>query len=83
LIVKIGETEIINDSLQHPVKAQDSTWSLEKGKNLMISLTKATEIWWSKLVQNEGKNYINSPYNEGLTAQSILPRIVVYSLHVI
>merc|ERR1712168_1407657 len=55
LKVQIGDEIIINDDLQHPVKADDSTWSLEKGKNLMISLTKATELWWSKLVQNEAE----------------------------
>ena len=54
LRVQIGDEIIINDDLQHPVKSDDSTWSLEKGKSLMISLTKATEIWWSKLTNKEG-----------------------------
>jgi len=53
LKVQIGDEIIINDDLQHPVKSDDSTWSLEKGKSLMISLTKATEIWWSKLTNKE------------------------------
>jgi len=53
LTVKLGDEIIIDDELQHPIKADDSTWSLEKGKSLMISLTKATEIWWSKLVNSE------------------------------
>ena len=54
LSVKLGDETIIDDELQHPIKADDSTWSLEKGKSLMISLTKATEIWWSKLAVSEG-----------------------------
>merc|ERR1711892_16309 len=53
LKVKLGDEVIIDDALQHPIKADDSTWSLEKGKQLMISLTKATEIWLSKLVIGE------------------------------
>ena len=61
LSVKLGDETIIDDELQHPIKADDSTWSLEKGKSLMISLTKATEIWWSKLAVSEGKLISPSP----------------------
>jgi hypothetical protein len=54
LKVSIGKEVIIDDSLQHAVKSDDTTWSLEKGKNITINLTKFKEVWWSKLLNNEG-----------------------------
>ena len=54
LKVTIENEFIFSDSLQHDVKADETTWTLEKGKTLTINLSKAGEIWWSKLLQNEG-----------------------------
>ena len=77
LSVKIGDETIIDDELQHPIKADDSTWSLEKGKSLMISLTKATEIWWSKLAVSEGKRpesaFVLTQLLEEIDMQKIKP----------
>jgi len=53
LKVSIENEVIFSDSLQHEVKADETTWTLEKGKTLTINLSKSGEIWWSKLLENE------------------------------
>ena len=55
LKVSIENEVILSDSLQHEVKADETTWTLEKGKTLTINLSKSGEIWWSKLLENEGE----------------------------
>ena len=55
LKVVVENEVIMDDQMQHEVKADDTTWSLEKGKQITINLTKSSEVWWSKLLTNEGK----------------------------
>jgi len=55
LKVIIENKTIIDGELEHEIKTDEATWSLEKGKSLCISLTKATEHWWKKLTEDEGK----------------------------
>jgi len=53
LQVIIENKTIIDGELEHEIKTDEATWSLEKGKSLCISLTKATEHWWKKLTEDE------------------------------
>lgn len=53
LKVVVENEVIMDDQMQHEVKADDTTWSLEKGKQITINLTKSSEVWWSKLLTNE------------------------------
>jgi hypothetical protein len=55
LKVIIENKTIIDGELAHEIRTDEATWSLEKGKSLCISLTKATEHWWKKLTEEEGK----------------------------
>lgn len=56
LKVKIKDKWIINDSLQHDVKLEDSSWTLEDGKTILIHLEKINKMeWWSKLVLSDAE----------------------------
>nr|CAB3264482.1 nudC domain-containing protein 3-like [Phallusia mammillata] len=46
-------TTIINSDLQHEVNKEESMWSLECGKSIIITLTKDKSIWWTKLLEGD------------------------------
>jgi hypothetical protein len=54
LTVRIRSQTIIDDNLQHEIKCEDSSWTLDDGKLLLIHLEKVNQMeWWSKLVNGD------------------------------
>jgi len=49
-----GKPPIIDEALTKPVKHKDSIWTLQDGKMVMITLTKANQMeWWSHILPSE------------------------------
>lgn len=51
-----GETAVLSGELYKPIKAEDSTWSLEDKKLLVVTISKANlqfEEWWPHVVKSE------------------------------
>ncbi|XP_069669030.1 nuclear migration protein nudC [Periplaneta americana] len=49
-----GQTPIIDGELHSDIKLEESTWVLEDGKTVFITLEKVNKMeWWSRLVQTD------------------------------
>jgi hypothetical protein len=50
LQVKVRSEDYINGKLYDRVKCEDSTWSIEDGKRLVIHLEKGTDNIWKTVI---------------------------------
>jgi len=49
-----GQTPIIDDDLEKPVKTSDLFWNVEDNKLLVLTLTKVNQMeWWGRFVKSE------------------------------
>lgn len=49
-----GQTPIIDDDFPYEIKLEESTWVIEDGKSLLITLEKVNKMnWWNKLVNSD------------------------------
>ncbi|KAI1900927.1 hypothetical protein AGOR_G00054870 [Albula goreensis] len=59
--VKEGETDrvLIEGELSHKINTENSLWSLEPGKCVLLSLSKCGEVWWSAVLKGEKEIDVN------------------------
>ncbi|KRT81867.1 hypothetical protein AMK59_5931 [Oryctes borbonicus] len=51
-----GQPPIVDDDFPHEVKLEESTWVIEDGKSLLLTLEKVNKMnWWSKLVMSDAE----------------------------
>ncbi|XP_066155513.1 nuclear migration protein nudC [Euwallacea fornicatus] len=49
-----GQTPIIDDDFPHEIKLEESTWVIQDGKVILITLEKINKMnWWNKLVNSD------------------------------
>lgn len=49
-----GRTPIIDDDLPHEIKVEESTWVIEDGKSIYLTIEKVGKMnWWAKLVVSD------------------------------
>jgi len=54
LKVKIRDKTIIDDDLQHEIKTDECSWTLDDGRLILIHLEKVNKMeWWSKIVMSD------------------------------
>jgi len=54
LKVVVGNKTIIDDDLPHDIKKDESSWTLEDGKLILIHMEKINKMeWWNKLVESD------------------------------
>lgn len=59
--VRDGEQErtLLEGDFTHRINTEDSLWSLEPGKCVVLSLNKTSEVWWSAVLQGEDAIDVN------------------------
>ncbi|KAI4465364.1 nuclear movement protein nudc [Holotrichia oblita] len=49
-----GQPPIVDDDFPHEIKLEESTWVIEDGKSLLLTIEKVNKMnWWSKLVVSD------------------------------
>ncbi|XP_008524476.1 nudC domain-containing protein 3 [Equus przewalskii] len=48
-----GERVLMEGKFTHKINTESSLWSLEPGKCVLVSLSKAGEYWWSAILEGE------------------------------
>ncbi|XP_046870747.1 nudC domain-containing protein 3 [Hypomesus transpacificus] len=54
-----GERVLIEGELTHKINIENSLWSLEPGRCVVLSLSKCGEVWWSAVMMGEKEIDIN------------------------
>ncbi|XP_029913492.1 nudC domain-containing protein 3 [Myripristis murdjan] len=54
-----GETVLLEGEFSHKINTEDSLWSLEPGRCVVLSLAKSSEVWWSAVLKGEKEIDIN------------------------
>ncbi|KAJ8386025.1 hypothetical protein AAFF_G00178460 [Aldrovandia affinis] len=59
--VREGATErvLMEGELSHKINTENSLWSLEPGKCVLLSLSKCGEVWWSAILKGEKEIDVN------------------------
>jgi hypothetical protein len=51
LKVKIRDVTVVDGELEHEIKLEESSWTLDDGKTLLVHLEKINQMeWWSRIV---------------------------------
>lgn len=53
VLEETGERVLVEGKFTHKVNTEGSVWSLEPGKCVLVSLSKAGEYWWSAALEGE------------------------------
>ncbi|KAM4719542.1 nudC domain-containing protein 3 [Anableps anableps] len=53
------EKTLMEGEFTHKINTEDSLWSLEPGKCVLLSLNKTSEIWWNAVLKGEKEIDIN------------------------
>ncbi|XP_061589994.1 nudC domain-containing protein 3 [Cololabis saira] len=53
------EKTLMEGELSHKINTEDSLWSLEPGKCVVLSLNKTSEVWWNAVLKGEKEIDIN------------------------
>ncbi|KAF3701641.1 NudC domain-containing protein 3 [Channa argus] len=54
-----GETILMEGEFTHKINTENSLWSLEPGKCVLLSLSKTSEVWWNAVLKGEKEIDIN------------------------
>ncbi|KAL0965192.1 hypothetical protein UPYG_G00278010 [Umbra pygmaea] len=54
-----GETLLMEGEFTHKINSENSLWSLEPGRCVVMSLSKCGEVWWSAVLKGEEEIDIN------------------------
>ncbi|KAK2818556.1 hypothetical protein Q5P01_024117 [Channa striata] len=53
------ETALMEGEFTHKINTENSLWSLEPGKCVLLSLNKTSEVWWNAVLKGEREIDIN------------------------
>uniref|UniRef100_A0A3P9PLW4 NudC domain-containing protein 3 n=1 Tax=Poecilia reticulata TaxID=8081 RepID=A0A3P9PLW4_POERE len=55
----LEEKTLMEGEFTHKINTEDSLWSLEPGKCVLLSLNKTSEVWWNSVLKGEKEIDIN------------------------
>ncbi|KAG7476881.1 hypothetical protein MATL_G00087470 [Megalops atlanticus] len=54
-----AETVLMEGELTHKINTENSLWSLEPGRCVLLSLSKSGEVWWTAVLKGEAEIDVN------------------------
>lgn len=58
------EKTLVEGEFTHKINTEDSLWSLDPGKCVVLSLNKTSEVWWNAVLKGEKEIDINQIHRE-------------------